>query len=320
MKINGYGRDIAGSYIYGDLGRLEAELDRTAELGFDVAEIGITGTSAIINGQLVPQQVDTVQSVLADFDLRYTVHAPNRTNLAFSADLELERAILQGCLEFCDHIGATVLVYHSGLQALNAAATGTSDLPDDAALARGMEREVTALRDLAPVADERGVTIAMENGDPHLWEYAILRANNRPPTDLSKYHDRLRTPPIVSQLEAVGHPRVGMTLDVAHLHLACHVLGMDYLEAVRQAAPWVRHLHVNDNFGKLDSGFVRESDRLPYGEADLHLPPGWGRIPLADAFAQLDSYTGDLILEIKRGYWPHLAEALATTRQLVMEA
>ena len=96
---------------------------------------------------------------------------------------------------------------------------------------------------------------------------------------------------------------------MAHLYLASQTLGDDYLTAVSTAAPWVRHVHINDNFGKLDAGHDAETSRLPYGEADLHLPPGWGAIPLAEAFARLEGYEGDIVLEIKAPYRDHLAEA-----------
>jgi sugar phosphate isomerase/epimerase len=56
---------------------------------------------------------------------------------------------------------------------------------------------------------------------------------------------------------------------------------------------------------------------LPYGEADLHLPPGWGAIPFAEAFACLGDYEGDIILEIKNPYWDHFGEALENTKQLL---
>ena len=110
-----------------------------------------------------------------------------------------------------------------------------------------------------------------------------------------------------------------MTLDLAHLHLATHAVGDNYLSAVEQASPWVRHLHINDNFGKLDVGFDNEKDRLPYGEADLHLPPGWGAIPFAEAFAKLENYKGEIILEIKDRYWDHFGDALNNTRQILAD-
>jgi len=74
---------------------------------------------------------------------------------------------------------------------------------------------------------------------------------------------------------------------------------------------------MNDNFGKLDVGFDKETERLPYGEADLHLPPGWATIPFPEAFARLKGYEGDLILEIKNQYWDHFGEALENTKQLI---
>ena len=123
--------------------------------------------------------------------------------------------------------------------------------------------------------------------------------------------------PIVRQLEAIDDPAVGMTLDIAHLHIAAYDIGFDYLDAIEEAAPWVSHLHANDNFGRLDRGFDSEADRWPYGEADVHLPPGWGSIPYAEAFARLSAYSGDLILEIKSGFADYLGESLATMAGIV---
>jgi sugar phosphate isomerase/epimerase len=79
----------------------------------------------------------------------------------------------------------------------------------------------------------------------------------------------------------------------------------------------VRHIHVNDNFGLLGDAFDELADRNPYGEGDLHLPPGWGRIPLVDALAQLGDYQGALVLELRPRYRAHFAEALATMRTLI---
>ena len=41
----------------------------------------------------------------------------------------------------------------------------------------------------------------MENGDTHLWEYVVLKANQKSPDNLAKYHARLRIPPIGEALE-----------------------------------------------------------------------------------------------------------------------
>lgn len=317
MKINGIGKDVSDGYIDGRLERLEQCLKYFSILGYEVAELPITGLSVVVNGELFQPRVKAVSEILGKYDFRYTVHAPNRTNLAYGANHELEKSVLKASIQFCQHIGAKRLVYHSGLQALDAARTGTVLLPTDDELKRGMEREIIALKELASLAAYADVIIGMENGDPHLWEYAVLKQNEKQPEELAKYHARLRIRPMIEQLQAIDHPNIGMTLDLAHLHLATHALGDDYLASVAEASPWVRHLHMNDNFGKLDVGFDNEKDRLPYGEADLHLPPGWASIPFAQAFARLEGYEGDLILEIKERYWDHFGEALHNTQRLL---
>jgi sugar phosphate isomerase/epimerase len=61
-------------------------------------------------------------------------------------------------------------------------------------------------------------------------------------------------------------------------------------------------------------------DRWAFGEGDIHLPPGWGRIPYREVFARLPDYQGDLILEIKPGFHDYLPEALASTRGYLSDA
>lgn len=319
MQIRGIGKDVSGGYIDGRLERLEQCLKYYSELGYTVAEVPITGLSVIANGNLLQPRVQRVTEILAKYNFRYTVHAPNRTNLAYGNNHELEKSVLRASVEFCQLIDAKRLVYHSGLQALDAARTGMVMLPSDDDLRRGKEQEIVALTDVANFASDADVIIGMENGDPHLWEYAVLKQNQKRPDELAKYHARLRIAPIIEQLEAINHPNIGMTLDLAHLHLAAHALGDDYLTAVEQASSWVRHLHINDNFGKLDVGFDNEQDRLPYGEADLHLPPGWASIPFAAAFAKLKDYQGDIILEIKDRYWDHFGDALSNTKRILSD-
>jgi sugar phosphate isomerase/epimerase len=67
----------------------------------------------------------------------------------------------------------------------------------------------------------------------------------------------------------------------------------------------------------VDRGFDGEPERWAYGEADIHLPPGWGSIPYAEVFKRLPHYSGDLILEIKVGFADFLSESLHTMQRLV---
>ena len=205
MKVRGLGIDISDSIIVGRRQGLIDTLTQAAALGFDLGELPIPGLNVVINGELIPQRVEAVRQVTEQFDLRWSVHAPGRTNLAFGPDPALEYRVLEACVRFSGAIGARVLVYHSGLQALDAARTGTARLPSDAELARGAEREVAALKKLAPLAADLDVVIGMENGDPHLWEYAVLLREGKARDELVKYHARLRTSALVAQAEAVDH-------------------------------------------------------------------------------------------------------------------
>jgi sugar phosphate isomerase/epimerase len=316
-QIRDIGLAISAPAGFQALQQLEQRLGAVYDLGYRLVEISPAPFVLILNGELQARQLANFVAVLRNFDLRYTIHGYNRLNLAYDPRYELCKQIMRCQIELCRAAGAGVLVYHSGLQALDFLRAGVWRAPLSAGeLASGARREVAAFRELAPLAVDAGVLIGMENGDSHQWEHDLLARFDLPRAALLDHHARLRIEPIIRQLEAIDHRNVGLTLDIAHLHIAAHDMGFDYLDSITMAAPWLRHLHVNDNFGKLDVGFDSEPDRWAYGEADLHLPPGWGCIPYAEVLARLPDYTGDLILEIKPGFADYLGESLATMRKL----
>jgi sugar phosphate isomerase/epimerase len=326
--------DITGICINGDVERLDGNLERLAEdlayfqqCGFDGVEISVDGLDAIICGRLERSRVDRIRAITEQFDFVYTVHPPGRMNLAFPPqepggipEMALEEAVFLACLDFCAAIGAGVMVYHSGLIALQEPAYGLGPLPDEEALEAGRIREVIALGELLPLAAERGVTVAMENRDPHPWEIAEMLRSGRSLDDLISYHSGLSIPHLVRQVKEVDHPNLGLTLDLGHLFVTANLCGFDYLEAIRQAAPFVRHIHGHDNFGRLGNVFDDLHARIPYGDGDLHLPVGWGTIPHVESLVQLANYEGLYVLEIRPRFREHFADALRTTRKLVLQA
>ncbi|MFQ5611987.1 MAG: sugar phosphate isomerase/epimerase family protein [Anaerolineae bacterium] len=302
----------------GQLRHLEEELAYYYEVGYRLVEINPSAFSLIVHGELRQAPLKNLLAVLGNFDLSYSVHGLDRLNLAYDPRHDLSRQIMLSYIEICRTIGATRLVYHSGLQALDVVRRGLRQtLLSDDELIEGARREVEAFKVLAPVAADAGVAICMENGDPHRWEFELLTRFNRPSSELAKHHPRLLIGPIVRQLEAINHPNVALTLDVAHLYISAQNLKFDYLEAASQAAPWVKHLHANDNFGHLDHGFDVAGDRLAFGEADIHLPPAWGTIPYHEIFARLPDYEGDLILEIKPGFRDYFGSSLTTMQGIL---
>jgi sugar phosphate isomerase/epimerase len=170
-----------------------------------------------------------------------------------------------------------------------------------------------------PLATKRDVMVAMGNRDPHPWEVATLVRAGVSADQILKYHAGMSISDLVRQVEAVNHPHLGLTLDFGHLFLAANYCDFDYLEAIRQAAPYVRHLHGSDNFGRLGSVFDGLVNRIPHGDGDLHLPPGWGAIPHIEALAQLPTYEGLYILEIRPRFHEHFPEALETMRHIIRE-
>lgn len=321
MHIQDIGFSFTPPAGLGILRRLEEGLEQLAALGYRLIEINPEPFAVLINGEIRQAQLQNLAAVLRNAGLRYTVHGPNRLNLAYDSRHDLCKQILRGQLEICRAIGATRLVYHSGLQALDEVRYGVRpQLLSAEELTAGAAQEIAAFKEIAPLAADAGVIIGMENGDSHQWEHQLIARFDQPRAALLEHHARLRIEPIVRQLEAIDHPNVRMTLDVAHLHIAAHDMGLDYLAEVEAAAPWVAHLHVNDNFGKLDRGFDNEPDRWAFGEADIHLPPGWGSIPYAEVFARLPDYHGDLILEIKSGFADFLGESLHTMQTLTQSA
>lgn len=320
IQINDIGIATDGPANSGLLRQLETELAYYHEVGYRLVEINPLSFGLIVHGQLRQSQLANYLAVLKNFDFRYTVHGLDRLNLAYDPRHELCRRIMTCQIEICRAVGAARLVYHSGLQSLEAVYYGLREsLLTDDELSAGAQQEVTALQSLAPVAADAGVVICMENTPPHWQEYKLLAHFGRPPSELPVHHPGLRVEPIIRQLEEIDHPNVAMTLDIAHLYLAAHNLKFDYLEAVSEAAPWVKHLHVNDNFGHLDRGSENSGDCLAFGEADLHLPPGWGSIPSKELFSRLAAYQGDLILEIKPTFRDYFAEALKNTQAILAD-
>ena len=327
MRITGIGINGDGDHLGGSLTQLAEDLAFFHRCGFDGVELSVPGLDVVSGGHLRSSQVDRVRSITGRYDFFYTVHAPDQMNFAFpqpgmrgEPDSAMDRDVFVASLDFCAAIGAGVMVYHSGLIALHQVAAGLDALPEDEVLARAREREVAALCELLPLAAERGVVVAMENRDPHPWELATLRRCGVAAGQLLKYHAGMSIPDLVAQVEAVNQPNFGLTLDFGHLFLAANYCGFDYLEAIRQAAPYTRHLHASDNWGRLGGAFESLNHRIPHGEGDLHLPPGWGAIPHVEALQQLPSYEGAYILEIRPRFFEHFAEALETARQIANQA
>ncbi len=303
MLVKGFGINADAGWLDGDLALLEKDLAYYAEAGFTHVEIPVHGVGAVCNGVLLRERVRELCRLLACFPLKYTVHSPNPLNLMNLDDRETEHRLLISSIEFARLIGAGILVCHSGRYRPEE----SFGLPRQPMSLRAEEKmwqaEVEALQEMSRLAADAGVLLGMENARPYL--------------DGSPYCYAERPEELVKLIRAVDRQNVGITLDLGHAYLASRFYGFDFLRAVRAAAPYVRHLHIHDNFGKVIASYEKKQPELAAkGRGDLHLPPGWGEIPLRDVFRLLDNYEGVLTMELRPRYRQYAGEALAALRDL----
>ena len=247
--------------------RREEELKFARRLGYTAVEISMDGTGLIFGGRLHPNMLKEALPAFAKHDFRYSVHSPSSLDLRDRANREIQMALARATLEFCKEVGGRVLVLHFEQR--------SQDPEDEAAF----EEAVLKL------SDEAGdVLLGVENIEVERLE------------------------PVVECVRRINRPNVAMTLDIGHAHLSAAYFRFEFLEAIRSTLPHVRHVHVNDNFGRYDplrlENFTlyrtqTQADTFPLGKGDLHLPVGWGQIPIEKVFELLRGYRGTVIHEYR---------------------
>lgn len=247
--------------------RREEELRFARRLGYTAVEISMDGTGLIFGGQLHPQMLRDALAAFAKQDFRYSVHSPSSLDLRDRANRENHLALARAALQFCREAGGRILVIHFEQQ--------SQDPEDEAAFEDAIRR----------LSDEAGdVLLGIENIEVE------------------------RVDPVIDCVRRLNRPNVVMTLDVGHAYLASVYFRFDFFEAIRAALPLVRHVHVNDNFGRYDPLRLENftlyrtqtpADTYPLGKGDLHLPVGWGTIPLEKVFGLLRGFRGTVVHEYR---------------------
>lgn len=245
-------------------------LEGLARLGATGTQLSPNGWDVVLNGRVVSHRLAPYRDIAAGVALRYTMHAPISELNLMAPDPEFQEQQFRSWLEVAAALGCGTMTYHPGRFDPAMQPGG-----DPTAL---LAREQDALARLAETAAGLGVVIACENLVSQAWWQGGHRQYSCVPDWL------------VALVAAVNHPYLAMCFDLGHLMLASAVEGYDYLTAARKLVPHAVVLHVHDNFGKptvapAAAGGVGATMQFIRGEGDLHLPPGWGEVPLEETFA-----------------------------------
>ncbi|HBY57012.1 MAG TPA: hypothetical protein DEG96_04035 [Candidatus Atribacteria bacterium] len=345
MHIKGIGINIDSPAIDGDLDLLEKALGNIQDNGFDYAEIPVHGVDAIFKGRLNWLQTRVIIDILKKFKLKYTVHGPDLLNLMDPSNFKLQREIFKSGIEFTNAIGAEIFIYHSGKIPLQGEINGEGlrqnglpKVPSPKKIERSKKIEVKTLQELADFAKNLGVTITIENTSPEveeetLWELSKRFSNGRvfpahtlsPQTpkpiflqEVRKYKYGTKIEELVDQVKKIDRDNIGITLDFGHAYLASKYYHFRFLDSIKLALPYVKHVHIHDCFGKFKaSPEDRDIDLIQFGIGDMHMPIGWGEIPYKKIFRLLKDYNGVLSLELKPRYKRFYRYSLERVKELI---
>jgi sugar phosphate isomerase/epimerase len=235
--------------------------------GYDAAEVCIDTWPLIVDGEICEPWVACVESMLAEFPLKYSAHIGRGLDLRDTARKERHRAVLKCSIDICARLKLSPLVLHYEIQSKN------------------YETEryfLQAHRDFADYAGSKGVLLVVENIEVEVVE------------------------PVIELVAAVDSPALRMNFDTGHAFLASHYFGFDFMDAFKKSIPWLAHLHLSDNTGVFEELRLTDRptyDALPmgyrfeYGRGDIHLPPYFGKIPYDDIFALIPDYKGMYVCE-----------------------
>jgi len=345
MPIKGIGINIDSPTTDGDLDILEKALGNFQDIGFDYVEIPVHGVDAIFKGRLNWLQTRVITDILKKFKLKYTVHGPNLLNLMDARNFQLQREIFRSGIEFTNAIGAEIFIYHSGKIPLREEIKDEGirqnsflKVPSLRKIERLKKVEVKNLQELASFAKDLGVTIAIENTSPEveeesLWELSkhlnngrifppsVLTSQTPKPTflrEISKYNYGTNIEELVQQVKKIDRENVGITLDFGHAYLASKYYRFKFLNSIKLALPYIKHVHIHDCFGKPKVSYEEQDINLiQFGIGDLHMPIGWGEIPYNKIFRILKNYNGVLCLELKPRYKKFYKYSLEMVKELI---
>ncbi len=299
MLPNGIaGTGISAHKRANDLSDFAAELDMIEALGVELIELPTYDMDIVVGGRIRRPQLEALKRACAGRRVAYTAHGPLSINFMDEAwRLPRHFEVLKASLDVAAEVAATNYVLHAGI------------VPQQQA--QGIEDAYARQRDYlsqgGELAKARGLTLCVET----LFTDGVDQTTATPAR-------------LARELGAIAHPAVMATIDFSHSYIRLDLEGRraDYLEEVAALAPFARHLHVHDSFGRQDDIWMfTDGERLAYGHGDLHLPVGWGDIPWSDLMEVCRFPAGVVFnIELQQRYWYAAQECVDATKAIAATA
>ena len=269
---------------YADLGaNIEAALAR----GVAYVELPLHKIDVVVGARILKPRLAEVVRIVADRTTKTTLHGHLGINLMEDPHLlPLHLDVLKANIECAQALGSIHLVIHSGFCRPQMGS----------ALELAYERQREALRAVADMARDAGVVICVEC----IFTYDHARHTALPSR-------------LAAELALIDHPNVRATFDISHGYIHCGQMGVDFLPEAKALAPFSKHLHLHDSFGRpKDFWAYTLTEDLAFGAGDLHLPMGWGSIPW-DTIAADCVFPQDIVadIELQGRFWSELDDTIS---------
>jgi len=290
------GVGISIKCIDADFRDLGPNLEEAEALGVDSVEIPTLTMPLVADGKIMREQLRKAKEVIGQRPYRITAHGPIAINLMDDDwRLPLHEQVLAASIEVAAELGAEHYVMHSGM---------CNDMQSPAInIAYAKQRE--ALQRAGDFAKQHDIIITVEN----CFTYDRSRLTALPSR-------------LAAEIAAVNHPNVKACFDFSHGLINATLHGVEFLEEAAALAPYAKHLHVHDSFGKpYDIKAHSRAERLAFGQGDIHLPIGWGSIAWGQLIERIRFHPGVIFnIELEQTYWSQVKDSISAVRELAARA
>ena len=270
---------------YADLG---TQIDTALAAGVSYVELPLHKLDIITGGRIMAPRLVEIAGIVGG--RRNTLHGHLGINLMEDPHLlPLHLDVLKANIEVAQALGSVHLVIHSGF----------ARPQQGSALELAYERQREALASVAGMAQSAGTVICVEN----IFTYDHSRHTALPSR-------------LAAELALIDHPAIRATFDFSHGYINCGLHGVDFVEEAKALAPFSKHLHIHDSFGRpKDFWTYSLTEDLAFGAGDLHLPLGWGNLPF-DRIAAEAVFPAEVVadIELQARFWSELPETIRQTQ------